>query len=191
MLITAYEQVASLAKHEARKAQVAQELCEQTKHEMQMTRCLHKDTEIGLRTASVMAYEQLAEAQHELKKAWVEAEVCQLRIESVSTELELARSQIQDLEGALETRAQSEEGWRDSFLQSTDFKWAVSDRSYSYFKTGFDRYRDQLKESGLIPPDREDFPTSEKDVATLPDDEDKQQQPVDKDIGFAGSEDIV
>lgn len=71
---------------------------------------LQKDTEIGLITASNVAHEKLAEARLDLKRPQVEAEVYQLRVESVGTEIELSMARIQELEGLLEAHAQSKEG---------------------------------------------------------------------------------
>lgn len=55
----------------SRKAPAAQELCEQTKNEMEAARRLHEETKLGLMTSSNITWEQLEESQLELKKARV------------------------------------------------------------------------------------------------------------------------
>lgn len=140
-----------------------------------MARRLHEETEIGLRTVSEVACGQLAEAQLKLKKARVEAKVSMLRAESVTVEIEITRAWIQELQTALEARAQSEKEVRSFFLLSPEFKWVVSNKAYIYFETDFYRCRDQFEEAGLIPTDREDFPSFGRAIVTLPDNEDEQQ----------------
>lgn len=44
----------------------------------------------------------------------------------------------------------------------------MSDKDYFYFETGFEKCWYQFEEVGLIPEDREDFPSFDKVIATLP-----------------------
>lgn len=103
--------------------------------------------------ASEVAHEQLAKAQLELKKSRVHEEFWRLREEGVTPELETAQTRIQMLEIALEAWVQSKEGWWAAFLLSSDFKLVMSDKPYTYFETDFDK---------------EDFPSFNKAIATLP-----------------------
>lgn len=146
----------------------------------------HEETELGLTKTSNVVRDQLEEARLELRKARIEVEVSQTRAEKISAELERTQNKVQKLEAALEAKAQSEEGWRTSYLQSADFKQSVSVKTYSFFETGFRLCRDQFEEDGLIPMGRENFPSLDKAIASLSDDEDEIQKPGNEDNEAAG-----
>lgn len=62
---------------------------------------MHKNTVVGIRVASEVAYDQMFVSQAKLKKAQLEVEVSKLRAEVVNAELETSQARLWKLETTL------------------------------------------------------------------------------------------
>lgn len=79
-------------------------------------------------------------------------------------ELELFKAQIL-------SHANSVEEAKAAFINSEEFKDVVAAKVFPYFQIGFENCKGQFAEDGLLPPDREDFPSFDKAVNSLSADE--------------------
>ncbi|XP_073021019.1 uncharacterized protein [Primulina eburnea] len=174
MLMSAYEEVSSLANHQAPQLRVFQETHKLIQAELAQLKGFHSETVATLQGSLESAQAELAKAREELNESHIREETLQKhqsildrKNASLMDAVEEQMSRAERAEKALAESERQKEQLRTSFLESSEFKAAVEDRAYPFFKTGFKRCLQQFQEAELIPKDRANFPDFGLAIASL------------------------
>lgn len=94
-------------------------------------------------------------------------------ISSLKADVEALKAEDESLKTKASSRADCVEEFKACLPLVWKLKNLLADGAFPYFQLGFEKCKDQFLEAGLMPSDREEFPSFEKTIASIPAEEEK------------------